>query len=174
MHAYLTGLGDFEKDAYSEEDPFIVWIFFLLATFIVQLVFMNLLIALMTDAYVNIMAIKEQSTMKELCAMMHDHIWMIEIAGTFEHSRYILSLTPDNDKPTGSAIERQISVLEELMQDKADQSNNKILRELQQLREDVDGNSKVLRELLQIKDLKEEIGVMVDEAKKKAEEEKTA
>lgn len=58
------------------------------------------------------------------------------------------------------------------MQDKADQSNNKILRELQQLREDVDGNSKVLRELLQIKDLKEEIGVMVEEAKKKAEEEK--
>merc|ERR1712083_516710 len=118
------------------------------------------------------MAIKEQSTMKELCAMMHDHIWMIDIAATFEHSRYILSLTPDNDKPTGSAIERQISVLEELMQDKADQSNNKILRELQQLREDVDGNSKVLRELLQIKDLKEEIGVMVEEAKNKAEEEK--
>ena len=115
MHAYLTGLGDFEKDAYSEEDPFIVWIFFLLATFIVQLVFMNLLIALMTDAYINIMAIKEQSTMKELCAMMNDHIWMIDIAATFEHSRYILSLTPDNDKHTGSAIERQISVLEELM-----------------------------------------------------------
>ena len=59
MHAYLTGLGDFEKDTYSEEDAFVVWMFFLMATFIVQLVFMNLLIALMTDAYVNIMAIKE-------------------------------------------------------------------------------------------------------------------
>ena len=35
IHAYLTGLGDFEKDAYSEENSFVVWMFFLTATFIV-------------------------------------------------------------------------------------------------------------------------------------------
>ena len=86
--------------------------------------------------------------MKELCAMMHDHIWMIDIEETFKNYRYILSLTPDNDKLNGSAIERQIDVLQELMKDKADQSDNKILRELQQLREDVDSNNRVLRELL--------------------------
>ena len=34
-----------------------VWIFFLTATILVQLVFMNLLIALMGDAYGEIMAI---------------------------------------------------------------------------------------------------------------------
>lgn len=51
IHAYLTGLGDFNKDTYSERNNTTVWIFFLIATVIVQLVFMNLLIALMADAY---------------------------------------------------------------------------------------------------------------------------
>ena len=57
IHAYLTGLGDFGKDNYSEHNGFVMWMFFLLATFIVQLVFMNLLIALMGDAYGEIMGI---------------------------------------------------------------------------------------------------------------------
>ena len=59
IHAYLTGLGDFNKDNYSEHNGTIVWIFFLMATVIVQLVFMNLLIAMMGDAYAEIMAIQE-------------------------------------------------------------------------------------------------------------------
>merc|ERR1719266_304381 len=83
IHAYLTGLGDFGKDNYSEHNGFVMWMFFLLATFMVQLVFMNLLIALMGDAYGAIMGIQEQSTMKELCCMMEDHIWMLEISEIF-------------------------------------------------------------------------------------------
>ena len=47
IHAYLTGLGDFSKDGYSGGDEVAVWIFFLLATLIVQLIFMNMLIAIM-------------------------------------------------------------------------------------------------------------------------------
>ena len=96
IHAYLTGLGDFNKDNYSEHNGLTVWMFFLMATFIVQLVFMNLMIAMMGDAYAEIMAIQEQSIMKELCEMMEDHIWMLDIGSIFEHSRYILWLTPDS------------------------------------------------------------------------------
>lgn len=35
IHAYLTGLGDFNKDNYSEHNGLTVWVFFLMATFIV-------------------------------------------------------------------------------------------------------------------------------------------
>ena len=59
VHAYLTGLGDFNKDNYSAMNDTAVWIFFLIATVIVQLVFMNLLIALMADAYAKITAIQQ-------------------------------------------------------------------------------------------------------------------
>ena len=95
IHAYLTGLGDFNKDFYSEANSLTVWIFFLFATILVQLVFMNLLIAMMGDAYSEIMSIEQQSVLKELCSMMEDHIWMLDIGQIFKHSRYILWLTPD-------------------------------------------------------------------------------
>ena len=95
IHAYLTGLGDFNKDFYSESNSLTVWIFFLLATLLVQLVFMNLLIAMMGEAYSEILAIEQQSIMKELCAMMEDHVWMLDIGQIFKNSRYILWLTPD-------------------------------------------------------------------------------
>ena len=147
IHAYLTGLGDFNKDNYSEHNGLTVWMFFLMATFIVQLVFMNLLIAMMGDAYAEIMAIQEQSIMKELCEMMEDHIWMLDIGSIFERSRYILWLTPDSATQSGSMIERQISSLQEFVEEKVDQSDTKILRELQLLREDLDGIKEQLTEM---------------------------
>lgn len=94
IHAYLTGLGDFNKDNYSERDAVITWVMFLIATVLVQLVFMNLLIAIMGESFSKIMAMMEQSTQKELCSMMEDHIWLQRIDELFATSRYILWLTP--------------------------------------------------------------------------------
>lgn len=51
IHAFLTGLGEFGKDNYSEENSKVVWVMFILATLIVQLIFMNLLIAIMGSSY---------------------------------------------------------------------------------------------------------------------------
>lgn len=59
LHAYLTGLGDFNKDNYSEEDAVVVWMMFFFATILVQLVFMNMLIAIMGESFGRITAIQE-------------------------------------------------------------------------------------------------------------------
>jgi len=57
IHAYLTGLGDFNKDNYSEGNDITIWLFFLFATILVQLVFMNMLIAIMGESFGRITAI---------------------------------------------------------------------------------------------------------------------
>lgn len=57
IHAYLTGLGEFGKDNYSAENAKVVWIMFILATIIVQLIFMNLLIAIMGESFARITGI---------------------------------------------------------------------------------------------------------------------
>jgi len=59
MHAYLTGLGDFGKDTYSDDNSQVVWVMFVLATVIVQLIFMNLLIAIMGESFSRITAIMQ-------------------------------------------------------------------------------------------------------------------
>ena len=77
--------------------------------------------------------------MKELCSMMEDNIWMLDIGDLFKHSRYILWLTPDSATQSGSMVERQITQLQEFVEDKVEQSDTKIMRELQLLREDLEG-----------------------------------
>jgi TRAP-type C4-dicarboxylate transport system permease large subunit len=127
IHAYLTGLGDFNKDNYSGGNKVTVWIFFLIATVIVQLVFMNMLIAIMAAAYEDSCAIEEQAVLKELCSMMVDNIWLLEISEIFKNSRYVLWFTPDRAAQSGTAVERQISNLRDHFKTEVETGNTKIL-----------------------------------------------
>jgi len=108
IHAYLMGLGDFNRDTYSSENARVIWIMFILATIIVSLIFMNLLIAIMGESFSRITGIMQQSTLKEVCSIMEDHIWLQKIDELFENKRYILWLTPDTSTGGGSLIERSI------------------------------------------------------------------
>jgi hypothetical protein len=57
IHAYLTGLGDFNYGNYDAQNGEVMWLYFLGATFLVQLVFMNMLIAIMGESFGRILAI---------------------------------------------------------------------------------------------------------------------
>ena len=118
INAYLIGLGDFSYDTYSTTNKYFVWIFFLSATFIVQLVFMNMLIAMMGETFGRISGLLEQATLKEQCVMMNDNKFLLtDIGKQFMNSRYILWLTPGVTKAAGSVVERQIAQLRDYMED---------------------------------------------------------
>ena len=58
--AYLMGLGDFVYDNYIYgHSSVLVWIFFLTATFIICVVFMNMLIAIMGDTFGSVQELQE-------------------------------------------------------------------------------------------------------------------
>lgn len=137
LHAYLTGLGDFNKDNYSAGDNKTMWLMFFIATILVQLVFMNMLIAIMGESFGRITAIQEQSTLKEICTMIDDHIWLLNISELYKDKRYILWLTPDTAKTAGTPVERQIQQLREYVEERSDQSEAKLLRQLAILDEKV-------------------------------------
>ena len=137
IHAYLMGLGDFNKDTYSSGNARVVWIMFILATIIVSLIFMNLLIAIMGESFSRITAIMQQSTLKELCSIMEDHIWLQKIDELFESKRYILWLTPDTSTGGGSLVERAIQQLKDQFANRSDAQEQKILRAINLLSEDV-------------------------------------
>lgn len=130
VHAYLTGLGDFAKDNYAISDPVVVWIMFLLATFLVMLVFMNMLIAIMGETFGRITAIQEQSTLKELCQMIDDNNWLLDIAQVFKSDRYILWLTPASTDKSGTVVERLLGQLQEFINDRADETDSKVARQI--------------------------------------------
>lgn len=57
---YMMGLGEWDTDKYqSSEHTILLWVFFLLCTFLVQIVLLNLLIALMEDTFDKVSEVKE-------------------------------------------------------------------------------------------------------------------
>jgi hypothetical protein len=93
---------------------------FILATIIVQLIFLNLLIAIMGESFARITAIMNQSTLKELCAIMEDHIWILKCDELFMNKRYILWLTPDTSTSGSTVIERQIEHMNDQFKNQLD------------------------------------------------------
>ena len=66
-------------DNYAGEGGALIWTFFLLATFITQLLFMNLLIAIMGDTFDRVQEMKVQAYAKEKISMMTDFIWVLDL-----------------------------------------------------------------------------------------------
>ena len=52
--SFMTGLGEYHVDGYSSADAWVLWIMFIMSTIILQLIFMNMLIAIMTDSFARV------------------------------------------------------------------------------------------------------------------------
>ena len=64
MNQYMLSLGEFDVDNFgqNQKDP-VVWILFLLSTFIAQIIFLNMLIAVMGDTFEKVNEVKKQSAL---------------------------------------------------------------------------------------------------------------
>ena len=89
------------------------WVMFIAATMIVQIIFFNLLIAIMSESFNRVTTIMRQSALKELCCIMVDHIWLQKIDKLFASHRYLLWLSPDTSTRNSSSTERQIIQLKD-------------------------------------------------------------
>ena len=60
----MLSLGEFSTDNYGEDaKDSLVWIVFILTTFITQITFLNMLIAIMGDTFARVSEVKEQSAL---------------------------------------------------------------------------------------------------------------
>ena len=74
LYTWRNGLGDFITDEYPENNyPVLVFIIWLLCTFFVLIVFLNLLIAVLTDSFDKIQETLENNLLKEMATMMAEN-----------------------------------------------------------------------------------------------------
>ena len=59
----------------------IMWI---LATFIVSVIFMNMLIAIMSDTFARILSNEESNSLSEQVILMGDHLWLTDTPSLFK------------------------------------------------------------------------------------------
>lgn len=91
MNTYITGLGDFDTENYLKHDyQVFFWIFFFLTTVLIQIVLLNLLIALMGDTFDKVQEIKEQAQLKEVCRIMSENWYFLKQSTMFKKVKYIV------------------------------------------------------------------------------------
>lgn len=92
---FLGALGDFDSGAYTTGyDKFQAFFMFTLATFLIAVVFMNMLIAIMGETFGDVLASAEESGLNEQVVLINDHAWLLNLKKIFKNQKYIIRLEP--------------------------------------------------------------------------------
>ncbi len=97
MNRHMLSLGEFDLDNYNYEgNDVIVWIVFIATTFITQITFLNMLIAIMGDTFARVSEVKEQSALKEKIEILSDYVIVVERESLENDnlSRFIFAIKP--------------------------------------------------------------------------------
>ena len=104
---YMLGLGEFNYDGWSEHTGnWIIWVYFILATFFTQILFFNMLIAIMGETYGRVTEAKERAALMERTHLYADWLWAIKLTDKIQGQRYLYVVRPNSsDQQAASALE---------------------------------------------------------------------
>jgi hypothetical protein len=96
VSVYLMGaLGDFDSGAFTQGyNRMAAMSMFLLATFIIAVVFMNMLIAIMGETFGQVLEGAVESGIREQVVLIADHAWLLNLKKIFKGKKYIIRVTP--------------------------------------------------------------------------------
>lgn len=94
---YMLGaLGDFSTDDYQKGFNGKVSIsMFILATFVIQVIFMNMLICIMSEVFVQVQEVSDASSMMEQVNLIKDHEFLVDLQKMFDGQKYIFIVSPE-------------------------------------------------------------------------------
>ena len=75
LHMYLLSLGEFDTDKFHHKGDFtqaLLWCIFIFGTFMLQITFMNMLIAIMGEVFGAVSAEQAQSSLSERILLLND------------------------------------------------------------------------------------------------------
>ena len=96
ISVYMMGaLGDFDSGRYRiGYDRYFAMAMFLLATFIICVVFMNMLIAIMGETFGQVQEVSHESGLREQVVLIADHAWLLDLKKIFKGQKYIIKVMP--------------------------------------------------------------------------------
>ena len=93
----MLSLGEFEVDNFEGDGKdTIIWIIFILTTFITQVTFFNMLIAIMGDTFSRVTESKAQSGLREKIGILSDFVIIVkrESVARGNLSRFLFAISP--------------------------------------------------------------------------------
>lgn len=98
ISVYLLSLGEFaEIDGYSEgHTKYIAWFMFIAGTIIIQLIFMNMLIAVMSTPFGEVLEKATLFRYRQQLSFIVDFIDHVDIKKQFKNMRYVMVVKPED------------------------------------------------------------------------------
>ena len=94
IYSYKLCLGDFSTNGYVGNNSWFIWVLFALSTFLLQITFLNMLIAIMGNTFTNVSEKKQQSAMKERIAILSDFRLVVRALKLDSEFQYIFVVRP--------------------------------------------------------------------------------
>ena len=95
---YMIGLGEFSYDTWATHPSgWVIWIYFLLATFFTQIMFFNMLIAIMGSTFTRVTENREKASLIERVALYTDWYWAITFDKKLQQTPYLYVMKPKSD-----------------------------------------------------------------------------
>ena len=80
MNQYMLSLGEFDTDNFSDDgSDVMIWLLFMITTFIVQITFLNMLIAIMGDTFDKVTEKRKEAALFEKVQILDDYLDLIRI-----------------------------------------------------------------------------------------------
>lgn len=133
---YLLSLGEFSSlDDYTQgPNSKIAYAFFCLATWLVLIVFMNMLIAIMSATFADVQVTWEENSLVEQAKLIVDYIKLVDLEKEFKGKRYIICAMPDVSlQQQQSDLQIDLRNLKVAISKRTDMMNQVFVREIDAL-----------------------------------------
>lgn len=103
IYTYLTGLGEFGTDGFDgNEYQFLLWLYFIICTVLIQLVLLNTLIAIMGDTFDRVQESKDAAFLREICSLISENRMYLDHEETFRKFKYLTVANIEKAEGSGS------------------------------------------------------------------------
>ena len=125
-------LGEFEVlgleglETYPKANRNLLYIYFLMATFLTQVVFFNVLVAIISEKYTERWAKKDAYGMMEQVQIFNDFGWLIEANIPKERFLYVVEPFKEVENEDGVDVESVINTMKTTLEDRIEKLDNKM------------------------------------------------
>lgn len=107
----MGALGAFDSESYSQGyNATLSTFMFILGTYVIQVIFMNMLICMMGDTFARVQETSESSSMKEQVNLIKDFEFLVDLEKIFDGKKYIFIVSPQTltQNQDGTILKQQI------------------------------------------------------------------
>jgi hypothetical protein len=142
---YMQSLGDFSTDSYNSGDnPHMIWLFFIVTTFLTSITILNMLIAVMGDTFGRETEIKERQILRERMVFSSEFTFLFASSKNFNFKeKYLFCVRPAPSEEVSStemlieSLREKIETLEQSMGEKSDQNKDIVVNKVQILEDKI-------------------------------------